>query len=431
MPRQLETRAATQTPPAVEAAEPSRDPRRAPGSAEGFDAQSAALAPAASGTYTVQRGDTLSAIAGRLLGSQGEWRALWEANRATVADPNRISPGQVLRLPGAAAPTPVAAPRTYTVRAGDTLGAIAQRELGSEAQWRALYEANRRVIANPNLIRPGQVLTLPSRGTPAPSGPTPTPNAPTPTPAAPTPVAPGGDRAASADEIQGVAMRITTVLETGGLDRYGAINDYDNGVISYGKHQATLMSGALEALLNRYIGSSSAPAASTLSNYMGRVRQKDKSLRTDQGFKRALVEAAADPAMQKAQDAAIIVSHYKPAAKSANEWGIESPLGVSMLYDTNLQGGMATVLARTKSALGGVVGERGITEHAFLAEFNRQRRARLISLAKNAGLQTRHGKALFNSTYRCDAFDKLLSAGNLQLAGDIDIRGTDVPGIAS
>ena len=50
--------------------------------------------------------------------------------------------------------------RTYTVRAGDTLSGIAAG-LGL-SDWRPLYEANRSVIGpDPDLIRPGQVLTLP------------------------------------------------------------------------------------------------------------------------------------------------------------------------------------------------------------------------------------------------------------------------------
>ncbi|MEV6578053.1 LysM peptidoglycan-binding domain-containing protein [Streptomyces sp. NPDC051582] len=59
-------------------------------------------------------------------------------------------------------PMPAAAKRTYTVRAGDSLSAIARRELGNEARWRELYAMNRGVIgSNPELIHPGQVLTLP------------------------------------------------------------------------------------------------------------------------------------------------------------------------------------------------------------------------------------------------------------------------------
>ncbi len=55
---------------------------------------------------------------------------------------------------------PRRAGRTYTVRAGDTLSAIAAR-LGMD-DWRPLYEANGRVIGpDPDLIRPGQVLKVP------------------------------------------------------------------------------------------------------------------------------------------------------------------------------------------------------------------------------------------------------------------------------
>lgn len=53
-----------------------------------------------SGSYTVQPGDTLSSIAGNYGTS---WQQLWQANSGTVADPNVISVGQVLSLPGSGA----------------------------------------------------------------------------------------------------------------------------------------------------------------------------------------------------------------------------------------------------------------------------------------------------------------------------------------
>ena len=50
------------------------------------------------GSYTVRAGDTLSLIADRL-GVAGGWRALYEANTGVVADPNLIYVGEHLRLP--------------------------------------------------------------------------------------------------------------------------------------------------------------------------------------------------------------------------------------------------------------------------------------------------------------------------------------------
>ena len=50
----------------------------------------------------------------------------------------------------------------YTVKSGDTLTAIAQRFYGDGSKWRRIHEANRAQIPNPDLIRPGQELTIPS-----------------------------------------------------------------------------------------------------------------------------------------------------------------------------------------------------------------------------------------------------------------------------
>lgn len=55
--------------------------------------------------------------------------------------------------PAAAAGAP------YTVAAGDTLSTIAQKQ--GIADWKTLFDANTATIANPNLIYVGQVITLP------------------------------------------------------------------------------------------------------------------------------------------------------------------------------------------------------------------------------------------------------------------------------
>jgi len=57
---------------------------------------------------------------------------------------------------------PVERERTYTVVAGDSLSKIAKREYGDANKWHQIYAANKATISNPDLIHPGQVLTLPS-----------------------------------------------------------------------------------------------------------------------------------------------------------------------------------------------------------------------------------------------------------------------------
>ena len=59
----------------------------------------AAAAPAAAKTYTVQAGDTLSHIAKEHLGSAGAYMKIFELNKDQLTDPDKIKPGQVLRLP--------------------------------------------------------------------------------------------------------------------------------------------------------------------------------------------------------------------------------------------------------------------------------------------------------------------------------------------
>jgi nucleoid-associated protein YgaU len=49
--------------------------------------------------YTVEAGDTLSSIAEQFLGEADRWRAIFHANRDQIEDPDRIFPGQVLRVP--------------------------------------------------------------------------------------------------------------------------------------------------------------------------------------------------------------------------------------------------------------------------------------------------------------------------------------------
>ncbi|MES9970178.1 MAG: peptidoglycan-binding protein LysM [Candidatus Thiodiazotropha sp.] len=49
----------------------------------------------------------------------------------------------------------------YTIESGDTLSAIAKRFLGNATDYPKIFEANREVIKDPNLIYPGQKIRIP------------------------------------------------------------------------------------------------------------------------------------------------------------------------------------------------------------------------------------------------------------------------------
>lgn len=107
-----------------------------------------ATPPSAGATYTVVAGDTLSGIAAR---HNTTYQKLAEING--IADPNRIYPGQVLKVTGT--PPPPQGSSVYIVKAGDTLSGIAGRH---DTTYQELARINN--IADPNVIYPGQHLRL-------------------------------------------------------------------------------------------------------------------------------------------------------------------------------------------------------------------------------------------------------------------------------
>jgi putative chitinase len=112
-------------------------------------------------TYTVKAGDSLSGIASRF---RVTLAALQKENNITNA--SRIRVGQVLRIPAAggapaATPTPTPAPVeiTHVVRSGESLLSIARRY---SVTVKSIQDLNK--ISNPNLIKVGQRIRIPSQG---------------------------------------------------------------------------------------------------------------------------------------------------------------------------------------------------------------------------------------------------------------------------
>ncbi len=64
-------------------------------------AQPAAPSAPPSTLYTVKSGDTLSKIAKQFYGDANRYNELFEANKPMLKDPDKIYPGQVLRIPAA------------------------------------------------------------------------------------------------------------------------------------------------------------------------------------------------------------------------------------------------------------------------------------------------------------------------------------------
>ena len=63
--------------------------------------------------------------------------------------------------PSATAPPAAPAAKTYTVKSGDTLSQIAKEHLGNAGAYMKIFELNKDQLNDPNKIKPGQVLRLP------------------------------------------------------------------------------------------------------------------------------------------------------------------------------------------------------------------------------------------------------------------------------
>ena len=171
-----------------------------------------------------------------------------------------------------------------------------------------------------------------------------------------------------------VAGDITAAFESGG--KVGKLQTADRGIISYGRHQATLAGGNLYTLLDAYVAASSTPVAAQIRGYLTRVKAKDASLADDRSFLDLLRSAASDPQMALAQDKIFRRQYWDPATRHAQKAGVKSALGYALLYDNTVQGGSGGTksrLARVEKALGGKIGEtvsgKVITEQAFLRAF--------------------------------------------------------------
>lgn len=61
------------------------------------------------------------------------------------------------------AKAPAVVYETYTVKPGDSLSKIAKRKYGNANLWKALFEANKDRIKNPDLIQVGWELKIPAK----------------------------------------------------------------------------------------------------------------------------------------------------------------------------------------------------------------------------------------------------------------------------
>src|SRR5687768_5770889 len=95
--------------------------------------------------------------------SQDEVNKIWDAIK-TVPDWRNDVVAEVKVDPNAAQQSPAGrgSQSTYTVKSGDTLSKIAKEHLGDANAYMKIFEANKDQLNDPDKIKPGQVLKIPS-----------------------------------------------------------------------------------------------------------------------------------------------------------------------------------------------------------------------------------------------------------------------------
>lgn len=144
------------------------------GSSTALARGAASLPQGDTSTYVVRDGDDLTSIAIRLYGHAGGAQAIWSVNRDRLADPNVLPIGMELRIPPAwsvpaVQQNPLAGqviepgrrPAKVRVGPGETLESLAQRFYGDRSMAPRLFEANRDLLRNPQLVVAGMELRLP------------------------------------------------------------------------------------------------------------------------------------------------------------------------------------------------------------------------------------------------------------------------------
>ena len=122
----------------------------------------AGTTPGVSGLRADVRGKVIT-LKGKAESREAANLAMQKIDQAVKAD-NIVNAIEVAKKEApvpAPEPEKVSAERFYEVVSGDTLGKIAQKYYGKASAYMKIFEANKDILTNPDLIKPGQKLRIP------------------------------------------------------------------------------------------------------------------------------------------------------------------------------------------------------------------------------------------------------------------------------
>ena len=196
--------------------------------------------------------------------------------------------------------------------------------------------------------------------------------------------------------VRGAAYNITVGFEGGAYNTY---QNYDAGIVSFGRFGFTLASGSLHAVLERYLSKATSSVAARLrTSYLQRVANRDPSLRYDTTLRDLLKATATDPLMQTAQDEIATELYWNLVQElSIVPRNLKFALTNALFFDMGINHGARHDMITEAEDFFGVplksrIGENGISEQQLVmkvAEIRRDRMYRIADAQNLPGLKPR------------------------------------------
>lgn len=207
-------------------------------------------------------------------------------------------------------------------------------------------------------------------------------------------------------------MAIVSVFETGrAFGKFSTVAVLNDGAgISYGVSQFTHKSGALAAVLDRYLSFGGAIGRSVIIARMTDVEKATAkniaSLAADTAFRNALRAAGITNEMKQAQIEIAVERFLQPAVNECSRLGFSFPLSLAVVYDSMTHGSWEKIRDR-------VTGKKD--EQRWVAEYVSLRDSWLGSVPR-----------LATTRYRTRFFQKQIAAQNWDLKLPLRVQGVSI-----
>ena len=210
------------------------------------------------------------------------------------------------------------------------------------------------------------------------------------------------------------AKAVVNIFETGKpLGDYSRVTVVrgDPGHLTYGRSPTTLASGNLHLLVKAYCERPDGEFSQELAPWLDRLATRDLTLDDDLPLRSVLRQAGSDPVMREVQDGFFDRVYWEPAARSAANAGLKTPLGHTVVYDSTVHGSWLANRDRTIQRHGRAA---DIGEKAWIGKYVATRREWLAA----------HQNELLRKTvYRMDCFGEMIAGKQWDLPLPCVVRG--------